>query len=124
MIDQMLGVRMWIADFCVANLIGEEQAMLVSSEITRVLEMTPIEHTHTWRYPINDYKGGEGFTYAQPITESMVLVDSYTHIPAAYIIVRSCKPFDAQKVAELLEGMGLDVTSSEAHDLGLAQTVA
>ena len=124
MIDETLGVQMWTADFCVHNLVGEEQAMDLCSEITRILDMEPVEHTHTWRYPINDYKGGEGFTYLQPITESFIIVDSYTNLPSAYVTVRSCKQFDPQRVAELLNEMGLEVTGSIASELGLAQTVS
>ena len=119
MIDQDLGRRMYTADFCLPVLIGEEQGMNIANELATVLEMTPIEHSHTWTYPVGEYKGGWGFTFVQPITESFIAIDSYLNHPACYVMIRSCKQFNIDRVRALFEDLNYPVTEWRMSNLGL-----
>ena len=68
--------------------------------------MTPAGKAACWRYPLMG-KGGVGYTIVQPITESFLVLDTWPDHAGAYLFVCSCKPFEAETLAEVLQAYNL-----------------
>ncbi len=67
-----------------------------------------------FNYPL-DGKGGVGFTYCQPITESMIMVDSWPELGGAYVFVDSCKMFNPWDLIRKLLNDGYLVDLDQMH---------
>jgi len=53
-------------------------------------------------YPTNQGKGGVGFTFFQPITESFIVWDIWSELKGGYLIICSCKLFWVPTVIKIL----------------------
>lgn len=64
-------------------------------------------------------KGGVGFTYFQPITESFITWDVWPEIGGAYLVVFSCKPIWIAEIKKVLEAGNLKITNVNHQQLSL-----
>ena len=69
--------------------------------------MSPVASAASWRYPLHDGAGGEGFTFLQPITESFVALDTWPAHQGAYLFICSCVPFAPDCLKALIKQSGL-----------------
>jgi hypothetical protein len=58
------------------------------------LGMTPAGAPAVWQYPTADGKGGNGMTACQPLTDSFMVLDTWSDHSGAYLHISSCKRFD------------------------------
>ena len=70
-------------------------------------------------YPTPGGKGGVGFTFFQPITESFLTWDMWPKLKGGYLIVCSCKLFWVSAVIKILKENGLEVVNVKSEGLGL-----
>ncbi len=97
----MLGEEMYLADFTLLTPISEERSMALVDLIIQKMDMHPAHAPAFYHYPV-DGKGGVGFTHVQALTESFVAVDSWPDHGGAYLSVRSCKPFNGERLRKAL----------------------
>ena len=67
-----IGATMRVAAFSVKGELTQWTCSKVTDAIVKKIGMSPAHFASTYLYPI-DGKGGNGFTYFQPITESFRL---------------------------------------------------
>ena len=99
----------------VGSIIGMD---LINSLISKI-GMTKAPGESLCRYPLNNGKGGFGYTYFQPITESFMIIDSWPDLNGAYLFICSCMPFDVKPVFEALKEFNLESHQCEIMKLGI-----
>lgn len=111
MTDRKLGEEMYVLVMAVLNRLDEEGAKLLNNYVIEKSGMTPVLRPAVWRYPILGGIGGTGetvaqpFIYAQPLAESismsipgMSVTDTWHEHNGFFLILCSCRPFDAKKL--------------------------
>lgn len=69
----------------IANLVGD---------VVKAIGMnTEGMHASVYQYPAFG-KGGTGYTYIQPITESFICVDAWAEHDIAYLFISSCREIE------------------------------
>jgi hypothetical protein len=71
--------------------------------------MTTAGEAASWLYPTDEGKGGFGLTVCQPMTESFIVADVWPDHDGAYLHISSCKAFDAEVLAPIIQAIGLGV---------------
>lgn len=72
-------------------------------EVAKAIGMSAVADPVVFDYPL-DGKGGVGMTAMLPITESFIVLDTWSDHSGAYLFVCSCRPYysaDVDKVAAL-----------------------
>jgi len=94
-----LGQRMYSQNVVLRGALLEDQWKEFLARCAAAMGMTPAGEPAVWRYPV-DGKGGNGFTIIQPITESFLVVDTWTDHDGAYLHISSCKRFSVTDIVE------------------------
>ena len=105
-----LGQEIYMADFALQGQVDDAMASDLVELVIKTMEMHCAHHPAMYRYP-TDGKGGVGFTYLQPLTESFAGVDSWPELGGAYLSVRSCKTFEVIPLVVAIERKGLKVSN-------------
>lgn len=77
--------------FSVCGILPENMAEDFAKEFISRAGMTPARKGRFDKYPYNG-KGGEGFTFYQPLCESYAVIDVYTNLNETEILLSTCKP--------------------------------
>ena len=75
----------------------------------KAMGMTSAGKPAVWKYPTEGGKGGVGYTICLPITESFLVLDTWSDFDGAYLFIASCKRFALSRVSEMAMEFGLDV---------------
>jgi hypothetical protein len=86
--EDILGEKMKVLAVAVKGECGEESGMKLVQELVSTIGMTITKENLLCRYPV-DGKGGIGFTFFQPLTESFIAFDSWPMLDGAYLIICS-----------------------------------
>jgi S-adenosylmethionine/arginine decarboxylase-like enzyme len=81
--------------------------------------VSPVPDATVYSYPVQG-KGGVGFTYIQPVTESFIALDCWPETGGAYLIICSCVHFEVKEVAEVLRIFGYEVVDIMSGKVSLA----
>lgn len=83
--------------------------------------MSPVGEPAIWRYPTAGGKGGQGMTLCLPITESFLVLDTWSRHDGAYLFIASCKDFSHWDIADVVSDYGLTIKdASKEIELRLA----
>jgi hypothetical protein len=114
-----LGEELLIVGITVKGDISPQEVNYLTAVISKKIGMTLAPGGTLCSYPTDEDKGGEGFTFFQPITESFICWDVWDDLEGAYLVICSCKMFYPQDAVDALKGLGLDVTETKFMKLRL-----
>ena len=83
-------------------------AECLTAQILGAIKMVAIGEPRTTKFPTEDGIGGPGYTMVQILADSFLCWDVWFDVPASYLFIASCKPFDPECVLELLREWGLE----------------
>ena len=118
-----LGSRLLLASFAVKGAVTRDFAAGIMQALIDAIGVSPAHSPIIYPYPV-DGKGGTGFTVIQPITESFLAVDAWPDHGGAYVVVASCKWFDAELVKQTLRGLGLQILGDNVAGLTLDHEIS
>jgi S-adenosylmethionine/arginine decarboxylase-like enzyme len=119
--SDLLGRRMHFQAFALRGRLENERWRVVLADATAAIDMANAGDAAEWVYPLANGAGGQGATIVQPITESFLALDTWPDHDGAYLIVCSCRPFDARALDHVLKAHGLVVTGTANHRLEIHQ---
>jgi hypothetical protein len=105
MVD-ILGEEMRVLVVVVKGDVSEESGMKLVKELVTEIGMTIAPEQLMCRYPVNG-KGGFGYTFFQPLTESFVAFDSWPDLGGGYLFICSCGSLPATTALEVVNKHGL-----------------
>lgn len=94
--------------------VSEEICKQLVKELVSQIDMTIAPGEAMCKYPV-DGKGGTGYTYFQPITESFITFDAWPDLGGAYLFICSCGKFSIDTVIEVVKRYNLK--SHQMHTL-------
>ena len=112
------GAKMMLAVFVVKGKISHDLCKKVVQKIVKEIGLNLVPGAVTYNYPYKG-KGGVGFTFIQPITESFIAWDVWEDMKGGYLVICSCKLFWVSCVTKVLESAGLRVTKTLNEGLSL-----
>lgn len=115
-----LGEELLVVGITVKGDMSPGSCEYCSSIICEKIGMTLAPGGASISYPTAEGKGGFGFTFFQPITESFMCWDVWDDFFGAYLIICSCKPFYPQDAVDVLDKLGLEVKEMKMIKLRLA----
>ena len=113
-----LGEELLIVGITVRGNLLPEKCNRYTSVICEKIGMTLAHKASLYQYPLNG-KGGNGFTFFFPITESFITWDTWNDFGGAYLVIASCKSFYPQDVVTVLQELGLEVAEMKMIKLRL-----
>lgn len=114
----ILGEKIHLAAFSVRGFNTAQGYEKITDEIVRAIGMNKVHAPVKYDYPVGG-KGGFGWTYIQPITESYIIWDAWPDLCGAYLLICSCKEFDTEVVKSVVDNHGLDVVDIKTMEMGL-----
>lgn len=105
---QAFGNLMWIGMCSIRPAISKEAAAVLARTVALRLGMQPVHQPVCYDYPL-EKKGGNGFTYILPITESFVSIDMYPENHGGYMIISSCVEVDMKDWIRFIREQGYEV---------------
>ncbi|RJX19021.1 MAG: hypothetical protein C4575_09605 [Desulforudis sp.] len=96
-----LGRQMHVAVFIVEGLLSQVKAARLVKAVMERINMNAGGPPAAWTFPVNG-RGGVGFTFVQPITESFIVVDAWRDRKTFYLFIASCLEFDSDRVRTML----------------------
>lgn len=103
-----LGERIRTYGVVLLGHLTEAQWKTLLVAVCDAIGMYPVGEPKVWTYPLEG-KGGTGQTIMLPITESFLVVDTWSDHGGAYLFVCSCREFSIGKVLDTAEEHGLEV---------------
>lgn len=110
---EVLGSRMRSFGLVLHGMLTEKQWKEFLVAVCDAIGMYPVGEPAVWTYPLEG-KGGVGQTFVLPITESFLVVDTWSDHDGAYLFVCSCREFALGKIYDAADEMGLK--ASEDRD--------
>lgn len=102
--DKEFGSCMYVSGFALIGGIDETKCLAIDREVITTIQMNMTNLPATiQKFPTVDGKGGSGATVVESLTESFVAWDYWTKLGGAYFFVVSCKKYDANIVANVLQ---------------------
>jgi hypothetical protein len=118
-IDPSLGRTLYTAALAVVGAVDNE--LIFAHELIAAIDMTPAAYAaQVWRYPDVNGNGGIGKTVAVPITESLVVIDTWPSHGGFYILIHSCHEFDSAALEREIKHSGLKIMDSSYNRVNLA----
>ena len=114
-----LGEELHIVAFAVRGSMAERECSTFVAAVTFAIGMHPAGRSISYCYPTAEGKGGVGFTHFQPITESFVVFDAWPDLAGGYLIISSCRRFDAMKVREVIRFYRLQIVKETSNTLSI-----
>jgi len=100
---QTLGTRLIVTGWRMAGRVAPMRLTLVLNNLVVLAGMsTGGLKPKIWSYPTLEGKGGVGETIVQPLVESLIFGDAWKDHNVTYIILASCKEYDAQAIRDYL----------------------
>jgi len=122
-----LGLNLHVTGWCVDCRLSALEAEAVLVHLVEQIEMdTGGLPAKVWHFPINGGQGGEGFTVAQPLVESIALglqpvgamvADIWSEHHHSFFLIASCNPYDKRTVGDWLHSHVGRVISFGEFDL-------
>lgn len=132
MANRNLGEEMNVLVLAILDQLDEAGAKRLNNKIIQMAGMTPVLKPAVWRYPILDGVGGTGettvqpFVYAQPLAESISMslpgisvTDTWHEHHGFFLILCSCRPFNAKRLVVDLMGLGWNVVDAKLSHVDL-----
>jgi hypothetical protein len=113
-----LGERMLTVAFSIKGKLSEQGCKLLIKRIMAKIEVSPAHDSITYKYPLKG-KGGQGWTFIQPITESFIAYDAWPDYKGAYLIICSCRIFWIRDVISILKKSGYKILDTKINELSL-----
>lgn len=104
--EDILGERMRAFGIVLRGSLPSHRWVLLIKDVTRSVGMNPVAEPTVFTYPI-DGKGGTGQTIFMPITESFIVLDTWSDHDGAYLFINSCRPFLGNEVDLVAREFGL-----------------
>jgi hypothetical protein len=114
----VFGTRLYFGMFSLKGNVQETDCMQITNEIISTIGMTVAPGESMSRYPVEG-KGGFGYTFFQPLTESFIAFDAWPDLNGAYLAICSCKNFSKKDVVATLQSLGLEVVETKKGRLGI-----
>lgn len=95
--EPALGGRLHSFGVVLHGALSERRWCNFLSKVVEAIGMTPAALPIVFNFPIAG-KGGVGMTIFQPITESFLVLDTWSDHDGAYLLVCSCKPFESKAI--------------------------
>lgn len=90
------GRRLYISGLACQGSVDEGKCAEIVKDLVRIIGMNSDGlHAAVWHFPAFD-KGGEGFTYMQPIVESFIAADKWKFLSGnegIYFVIVSCRSY-------------------------------
>ncbi|MCS3725492.1 S-adenosylmethionine decarboxylase [Bradyrhizobium betae] len=109
---EALGARMRSFGLVLHGQLTEKQWKEFLVAVCDAIGMYPVGEPAVWTYPLEG-KGGIGQTLMLPITESFLVVDTWSDHDGAYLFVCSCREFAIGVVFDSAESFGLKPSAAE-----------
>jgi hypothetical protein len=103
----VLGEQMKILVVAVKGEVNEESGQELVKELVEKIGMTIAPEQLLCRYPV-DGKGGFGYTFFQPLTESFIAFDSWPDLCGGYLVICSCGSLPLSRTLKVIEEHGLE----------------
>ena len=116
--ESKLGERMRVVIMSVTGNVSHDVGIELVNEIITAIGMEKAPGNLLSRYPVNG-KGGVGYTYFQPITESFITFDAWPDLGGAYLFICSCGSLPLNKVFDSLKKFGLEGKQFQYVKVGL-----
>lgn len=113
-----LGERLDVVMLTIKGDSSKKSCVNLVEEIIVALKMHKVHKPIFYDYPIND-KGGVGYTYISPISESFVLIDVWSDFKGAYLILCSCKTICLNRISKKIRSCGYRIKQIYAKELNL-----
>ena len=113
-----LGEKLHCAILAIKGRIEEKQCNEIVKDIIEKIKMHPAYSSVTYNYPV-DNKGGVGYTFFQPITESFIAFDAWPDLGGAYLVICSCRDFSVVTVMEAVSNAGFDCRELQTVGVGI-----
>jgi S-adenosylmethionine/arginine decarboxylase-like enzyme len=114
----VLGEEMRVLVMVVTGDVSEEAGKGLVNELIEKIGMSVAPENLMCRYPV-DGKGGFGYTFFQPLTESFVALDSWPDLGGAYLFICSCGSLPTSTALEIVKQYGLDCKHFRYLKMGL-----
>lgn len=110
-----LGERMHVAGVVLRGELPVTEWQHFLTDLTVVMGMEAVGEPAVCSYPLANGKGGVGHTIFLPITESFLVVDTWSDHNGAFLFLCSCKPFSLQAVDGVAKEYGLTALKGETR---------
>jgi hypothetical protein len=114
---EVLGSCLYVTGFALAGRLTVERLKYVLQQTVVLLGMdTGGMKPMVWVYPLPNGRGGIGetvvqplsspdwpITIVQPLVESFVVADAWPELEKTYVVLASCRPFNAMALATYLQ---------------------
>lgn len=114
-----LGGIMKVACYAFKGDLPVHKGREMSADLVVNTKMQPVCEPFLHEYPIDNDKGGVGYTLYQPITESFITIDVYTELYGGYVLVSSCEPYFNEQITKTLEAYGLTIVDNLNGELSI-----
>jgi hypothetical protein len=115
--NEQLGERMLLVAITIRGMILKHQCVDLTEKIIKKVGLSSTKEAMMCNYPTKDGKGGVGYTYFCPITESFMTWDVWPKLKAAYLIICSCKLFWVVDAVKVIEEANLKVLEVKTEGL-------
>lgn len=105
-LQEDLGKRMRSFGLSLHGRLPETRWTQFLNEVCLAIGMTAVGSPAVWNYPLHG-KGGTGQTIMLPITESFLVLDTWSDHDGAYLFVCSCRPFYSEDIDAVAKLFGL-----------------
>lgn len=107
---EVLGSRMRSFGLVLHGQLTEKQWKEFLTAVCDAIGMYPVGEPTAWTYPLEG-KGGTGQTIMLPITESFLIVDTWSDHDGAYLFVCSCREFAMGGILDVADNFSLQAST-------------
>lgn len=112
------GSKLLLASFVVKGDLPLTKSRKIVDNIISEVGLRRVPGAVTYQYP-HKGRGGNGYTFIQPITDSFIAWDVWEDLGGGYLIICSCKLFWTSVVAKILRSNHLKITQTFCEGLCL-----
>lgn len=112
---EVLGQKMHVAGVVLRGELPASEWQHFLADLAVVMGMEAVGEPAVCSYPLANGKGGVGHTIFLPITESFLVVDTWSDHNGAFLFVCSCKPFALHAVESIAHEYGLLALKGETR---------
>jgi hypothetical protein len=110
-----LGQRMRVAGIVLRGKLPVTEWQHFLIDVTRKIGMEAVREPVVCAYPIENGKGGTGHSIFLPITESFLVLDTWSDHEGAFLFICSCRPFVLPDVDAVAAEYGLAALKGETR---------
>lgn len=104
----VLGTKMHSAGIVLRGSLDRDAWINFPFAVAQGIGMEAVGDPAVWDYPVEG-KGGVGMTVCQPITESFIVLDTWSAHDGAYLFVCSCRGYFTADIDAVAKRFGLKV---------------